>query len=122
MNIIYQVIERMDLNKAIDVKSTISYIAEWLYCYNYNDMIPNRKYKNLSDDEYKDLYNMMEMDIYKTQFSFTQYDTNKKMVIIYFLRHIYNISYDCAKIIYNLYKNDNYSSGVLSKIINADKA
>ena len=122
MNIIYQVIERMDLNKAIDVKSTISYIAEWLYCYNYNDMIPNQKYKNLSDDEYKDLYSMMEMDIYKTQFSFTQYETNKKMVIIYFLRHIYNISYDCAKIIYNLYKNDNYSSGVLSKIINADKA
>jgi hypothetical protein len=119
MSIIKKIIDRMPLQDYNNVKYTINFISSWLYELNIIEQKTPRKYKNLNNNEYKDLYNNIENYIYKTNFSFTTYETNKKIVIICFIKVIYNISLACAKTLYNNYKLSSNAS--LIDMIDADK-
>jgi len=119
MSVITDIISRIPLNNYNNIKETIEYISKWLYELNTVSTKNTQKYKNLGNNEYKDLYDMLELHIYKTRFSFTTYETNKKMVIVYFIKYIYDISTSCAKVIYRSYKNND--NDYLTSIINNDK-
>jgi hypothetical protein len=119
MSIIKRIIDRIPLQDYNNVKYTINLISSWLYELNIIELGKPRKYKNLSNNEYKDLYNKIELYIYKTNFSFTTYETNKKIVIICFITEIYNISLACAKTIYSNYKLSSNAS--LIDMIDADR-
>ena len=47
---------------------------------------------------------VLNLYIYKTNFSFTRYETNQNVVIICFIIELYNISLACAKTLYKNYK------------------
>jgi hypothetical protein len=119
MSIFTDIISRIPLNNYDNVKNTIFYISQWLYELN-NSSIKKNVYKNIDDSECKDLYNIIELEIYNTNFSFTTYKTNKKLVIIYFIKYIYGISLSCAKTIYRNYKNNIYNNDYFLDLINND--
>jgi hypothetical protein len=121
MSIFSDIISRMSLESIDDIKSTIQFISNWLYELNHSSTKKEQKYINLGNAEYKDLYNILAYKVYKTNFSFTTYETNKKLVLIYFIKYIYEISTPCAKIIYNSYKKDSCSNEYMTDIINNDK-
>lgn len=121
MLIIRDIINRLPLQNFTNVRYTINLISSWLYQLNQSTTKNEQKYKNLSDNEYKDLYNTIELYIYKTNFSFTTYDTNKKVVIICFIKYIYDVSLPCAKILYSIYKNNSYNNEYMTDIINNDR-
>jgi hypothetical protein len=108
----------MSINDYNNVKYTINIITSWLYNLNIVEK-EKQKYKNLNNDEYKELYNYIELYIYKTNFSFTRYETNQKVVIICFIKELYNISLACAKSLYKNYKIN--SNDYLLDMINTDK-
>lgn len=106
----------MQLTQPENIKYSINYISNWLYDLNHDQN--KQKYKNLSNDEFKNIYSIIEIKLYNKYFNFTQYETNKKNVIIYFLEKIYEISFFCANQIYiNQDKDNNY----LIQLINNDK-
>lgn len=119
MSIFTDIISRIPLDNYDNVKNTIFYISQWLYELN-NSSIKKNVYKNIDDSECKDLYNIIELEIYNTNFSFTTYKTNKKLVIIYFIKYIYGISLSCAKTIYRNYKNNIYNNDYFLDLINND--
>jgi len=119
MDIIKILLERMNIHSNIhsnNVKSIILFVSNWLYETSDND---TQMYKNITNDEFKELYSAIEIHMYKTLFSFTNYQKNKQLVIIYFLQYIYKISYDCAKIVYILYCNKEFDNKYLEFIIHA---
>ena len=118
MSLIRTLINRMSINDYNNVKYTINIITSWLYNLNIVEK-EKQKYKNLTNDEYKELYNYIELYIYKTNFSFTRYETNQKVVIICFIKELYNISLACAKSLYKNYKIN--SNDYLLDMINTDK-
>jgi hypothetical protein len=119
MSVFTDIISRIPLDNYDNVKNTIFYISQWLYELN-NSSIKKNVYKNIDDSECKDLYNIIELEIYNTNFSFTTYKTNKKLVIIYFIKYIYGISLSCAKTIYRNYKNNIYNNDYFLDLINND--
>lgn len=119
MSVFTDIISRIPLDNYDNVKNTIFYISQWLYELN-NSSIKKNVYKNIDDSECKDLYNIIELEIYNTNFSFTTYKTNKKLVIIYFIKYIYGISLSCAKTIYRNYKNSIYNNDYFLDLINND--
>lgn len=121
MSVFTDIISRIPLEDFSDVKKTISFISIWLYELNQSKTKNEQKYKNLGNTEYKDLYNIIEIKTYKTYFSFTTYETNKKLVIIYFIKYIYQVSIPCAKTLYSIYKNNSYNNDYMTDIINNDK-
>lgn len=121
MSVFTDIISRIPLEDFSDVKKTISFILIWLYELNQSKTKNEQKYKNLGNTEYKDLYNIIEIKTYKTYFSFTTYETNKRLVIIYFIKYIYQVSIPCAKTLYSIYKNNSYNNDYMTDIINNDK-
>ena len=119
--LIRDIINRLPLQNFTNVKHTIDLISSWLYELNQSTTKNEQKYKNLSNTEYKDIYNIIEIKAYKTYFSFTTYETNKKLVLIYFIKYIYDVSLPCAKILYSIYKNNSYNNEYMTDIINNDR-
>jgi hypothetical protein len=128
-NIIY----RMNIRDRNNIKSTITHIFHWLYEKNYNNKQKywlceenynnklKQRFKNFSDKEYKDIYDIISCDLYKTIFSFTEYETNKHAVVIYFIKYIYNISYYHAKSIFYLRNNNAYDNARLYNLFIANQ-
>lgn len=121
MSIFTDIISRLPLDSIDDIKSTIHFISKWLYELNTSDMRREQKYKNLGNTEYKDIYNILALKTYKTNFSFTTYESNKRLVLIYFIKYVYEVSLPCAKTLYNIYKNNSYTNEYMTDIINNDK-
>jgi hypothetical protein len=119
MTVLKDIILRLPLTNFDNIKYTINLLSLWLYELNTKILNKPRKYKNLSDKEYKSLYNKIELYIYKTNFSFTTYETNKMIVIICFIKEIYHVSLACAKQLFKIYKHQSNNS--LIDIITTDR-
>ena len=118
--LIDDIIYRMNIRDYDNIKSVITHIFFWLYEKNYNNELKQR-FKNFSDQECKAIYNIISYDLYKTIFSFTEYEINKHAVVIYFIKYIYNISYYHAKSIFYLRNNNAYDNARLYNLFIANQ-
>lgn len=115
-DIFTQIIDRMSYNNIISIKDTIDFLSEWLYELN-NDTTRKCIYANVTNNEVSSLYSIIEQDLYKTNFSFTLWGTNKNVVITYFIKEVYNIPYTLANTVYKMGKNSNENDEYLYNMI-----
>ena len=119
-DIISTIIKRLQCVENKYIIETFKYIKHWLYELNKNPIKKN-KYKNITDDEIKDAYNIISHDLYNTYFSFTSWDTNEENVVIYFFKEMYFITYQDAKTLYDGVYNQNFDNQKLLSMISKYK-